>query len=139
MHTGEVSEDLATTWKLKALQAVNDFMKPVSTHVVTLQLTPELEELRVTNAKLKETISRQQLQLTFKELEEKTVHMDTTYGMYTKTKELEELTDILLVEDTDGPTAVLSWIHGLREKLLTPMVTPADLEEIADGSGSPHR
>ncbi|KAL3690584.1 hypothetical protein R1sor_016893 [Riccia sorocarpa] len=99
MHIGEVSEDLATTRKLKALQAVNDFMKPVSTHVATPQLTPELEELRVTNAKLKGTIFRQQhqltdltstfgrLQLTFKELEGKAVHMETTYGMYMKTKE----------------------------------------------------
>ncbi|KAL3695078.1 hypothetical protein R1sor_008729 [Riccia sorocarpa] len=98
VHMEEVFEDLASTWKSKALEAVNGFLKPISTYVIPTPPTvdPEVENLKMLIQKWQDlaTSHHEQLrvvasklgkvQLTFLELEEKTARLETTLAARTK-------------------------------------------------------
>ncbi|KAL3682069.1 hypothetical protein R1sor_000091 [Riccia sorocarpa] len=104
VHMEEVFEDLASTWKNKALEAVNGFLKPISTYVIPTPPTvdPEVENLKMLIHKWQEMATSHheqlrllasnlgKLQLTFLELEKKTVKLETTRAARMKVKEIRE-------------------------------------------------
>ncbi|KAL3676212.1 hypothetical protein R1sor_026160 [Riccia sorocarpa] len=104
VHMEEVFEDLASTWKSKALEAVNGFLKPISTYVIPTPPTvdPEVENLKMLIQKWQDLATSHheqlralaskvgKLQLTFLELEEKTAKLETTLAARTKVEEIKE-------------------------------------------------
>ncbi|KAL3686327.1 hypothetical protein R1sor_008901 [Riccia sorocarpa] len=104
VHMEEVFEDLASKWKSKALEAVNGFLKPISTYVIPTPPTvdPEVENLKILVRKWQDlTTSHHEqlralaskvgkLQLTFLELEGKTAKLETTLAARTKVKKNKE-------------------------------------------------
>ncbi|KAL3676524.1 hypothetical protein R1sor_026472 [Riccia sorocarpa] len=104
VHMEEVFEDLASTWKSKALEVVNGFLKPISTYIIPTPLTvdPEVENLKMLIQKWQDLATSHheqlrvvasklgKLQLTFLELEEKTARMETTLAARTNVKEIRE-------------------------------------------------
>ncbi|KAL3687693.1 hypothetical protein R1sor_014002 [Riccia sorocarpa] len=104
VHMEEVFEDLASTWKNKALEAVNGFLKPISTYVIPTPPTvdPEVENLKIRVQKWQDLATSHheqlralaskvgKLQLTFQELEAKTAKLETTLAARTKVKDIKE-------------------------------------------------
>ncbi|KAL3686563.1 hypothetical protein R1sor_009137 [Riccia sorocarpa] len=104
VHVEEVLEDLASTWKSKALEAVNGLLKPISTYVIPTPPTvdPEVENLKILVRKWQDLATSHheqlralaskagKLQLTFLELEGKTAKLETTLAAQTKVKEIKE-------------------------------------------------
>ncbi|KAL3693923.1 hypothetical protein R1sor_007574 [Riccia sorocarpa] len=104
VHMEEVFEDLASTWKSKALETVNGFLKPISTYVIPTSPTivTEVENLKAQIQKWQDLATSHheqlrslasklgKLQLTCLELEEKTVSLETTLAARTKVKEIRE-------------------------------------------------
>ncbi|KAL3699621.1 hypothetical protein R1sor_017643 [Riccia sorocarpa] len=104
VHMEEVFEDLASTWKNKALEAVNGFLKPISTYVIPTPPTvdPGVENLKIRVQKWQDLATSHpeqlralaskvgKLQLTFRELEAKTAKLETTLAARTKVKDIKE-------------------------------------------------
>ncbi|KAL3689867.1 hypothetical protein R1sor_016176 [Riccia sorocarpa] len=112
-------ENLTSRWKREALQAVLGFLKPkinledqfhsisrAQLHELQTNLAKMREIAQAKHDKLTPLITKfRRLQAVFPEQETKVILLETTYGMRVKTKELEELSRILLVKDDVAPTA----------------------------------
>ncbi|KAL3693258.1 hypothetical protein R1sor_006909 [Riccia sorocarpa] len=104
VHMEEVFEDLASAWKSKALEAVNGFLKPISTYFIPTPSTvdTEVENLKAQIQKWQDLATSHhkqlrliasklgKLQLTYLGLEEKTGRLETTLAARTKVKEIRE-------------------------------------------------
>ncbi|KAL3696273.1 hypothetical protein R1sor_010349 [Riccia sorocarpa] len=157
LHMEEVLEDLASTWKSKALEAVNGFLKPISTYIIPTPPTvdPEVENLKILVKEIKETLFLKYLATLRSKIEDVTciakleAHMEGL-GLDIPEKvapspaealcsqllaQMEGLARVLLGEG-EGPAASFKWTHGTREELMTPVAIPDSLEAEIGGSSS---
>ncbi|KAL3685891.1 hypothetical protein R1sor_003916 [Riccia sorocarpa] len=161
VHMEEVFENLASTWKSKALVAVNGFLKPISTYVIPTPPTGKTAKLETTLAArtkvkdIKETLFPKYLATLRSKIEDVTriaeleAHMEGL-GLEVPEKvtpspaealrsqllaQMEGLARVLLGEG-EGPAVSFKWTHGTREELMAPVAIPDSLEVEIGGSSS---
>ncbi|KAL3699409.1 hypothetical protein R1sor_017431 [Riccia sorocarpa] len=131
VHMEEVFEDLASTWKSKALEAVNGFLKPISTYVIPTPPTvdPEVKNLKILVQKWQDLATSHHEQLRALASKVKDIK-ETLFPKYLATlrSKIEDVTRIAELEahmeglDLEVPEKVTpSPAEALRSQLLAQM------------------